>query len=157
MTEQSVVQEELDSSYNLVKVGSLDVMNNWPVIRQTILLSFPPGVPKKEESIANLQEALLADRAQLWALRQGKRIMGFATTVVMKDTIMGCTSMFVYSMGSIRETPLAGWMEGLEALRRVAKRVGCSHILSRSNNPKVVEMLERLGAKTDVRMIELEV
>ena len=134
-----------------------DVANFWPLVRQTILLSFPPGVPKNEQTLANMQQALLSERAQAWALLEGQEILSILTTVVNRDSISGSNSLFIYSLGALREVPLAAWEEGVKTLRFACKLAGCTHILARTNNSRLLELLTRFNMKTDVRMIELEV
>lgn len=155
--EQSEVQEELDSRYSLVKLSRKDIVSQWALIRQTILLSFPPGAVRNEQSVANIQTALLDGRAQAWMLTDLEGPLSIFTTVVNRDTISGTNSFFVYSMGSLREVPLEAWAIGFEKLREVCKRLGLTHVLSRTNNERLIGLLERFGVKTDVHMIELEV
>jgi len=120
-------------------------------------MSFPPNVPQTEVTLANMMDSALAGRLQVWILRDGLSPLLVFTTVVTHDTISDVCTLFVYSLGALAPVPREAWHEGLSKLKEVAARAGCTHVLSRTNNSRLVQLLKSMGASTDVHMVNLEV
>lgn len=144
-------------AYNLLKLRVDEISVHWGLVRQSILMSFPPGTSMNEETMANILQAAMEGRLQVWVLRDGIKPLTILTTVVTHDTISGSKTLFVYSLGALTETPLAAWEYGIKKLLEICKRVGCDRVLSRTNNQRLVKLLKRFGARADVHMLELEV
>ncbi len=136
---------------------TLRITRLWPSIKASILLSYPPELPDREDVMSNIMQALLAGRMHAWMLMEdtgeGHKIFGFITTSVATDALSGAKSLYIYTAGAIQPVPLKATRYAIKKLMYIAKRIGCDSITARSDNERFIKLLERYGFNSKVRQL----
>ena len=85
------------------------------------------------------------------------KLYAVCTVTVSEDTLSGNRNLYVYSLGSFTPVELAGWKIAFDTLREYARELGCYRIVTKTNNPRMIQITKHLGGKTDMVAVELEV
>jgi len=137
---------------------------NWDRIKETIRSSLPPAIVYDESIVADVLEAVLQERAQVWVLhtqvvKEGKsEIEAIILTTVVEDWLTKSRTLLIYSLyGFFADNNQKDWAEALDGLRKYARSRGCEAITAYSDNMAAIRLAERLGGNASYRYIVLEV
>lgn len=157
--EESMEQEEqVQEDFNIIEVLPGQIGALWQVLKAGIVAAQPVGVLLDEENLGNILQALLAGRMQAFVITKDKNIVGSLTTNLLIDTLSGTRNLFIYSLyTAVPSQDSEIWALGLEVLRKKAKELDCFKIMSYTSNERIIQMVDRIGGSTTMRVVELEV
>jgi len=135
------------------------VNENWPQIRGAIERSFPPSIEVTEEVLVNTQMALTSGQAQAWILyasesQDTSNIRAIAITTIVFDPVSGVSDLLLYGLaGNFMKDSSNGylqlWMEGLEGLKKYARKNGCRHITFFTRKANATRLAQQVGADVE--------
>lgn len=133
----------------LIKFFPEQIVKHWDEIKMAIENALPPIAGDSPNRMNNILEELLMDRMQCWvAVNKNGRINGIGTTQLIEDHLTETKNLLVYSAFSIGVTTKEDWIRGFEVITKYAKSKGCKNIVGYTNNPKVVENMNKFGMDT---------
>ena len=153
--------EESSPTLGYVKLTKEQVATHWDLVSSSLEKSMPPEIARDDEKMNNILKSLLSGALECYAIvgRTSTKVItyGFVTLTIASDQCSGGSCVLIYSITSLRMFPLEFWEDGLKALREYAKSRRCNKIIAYSRTARIIEMAEAVGARTDYRVIELEV
>lgn len=135
-------------------------MDHWHFIKDSIIRSFPPIACATEESLLAAQEAFLLGEMDCWfgvESLESQEIIAVMTTKMVREDITGTKNMLIFSVATYQLHNADLWISGYKTLKAYAKSKGCAKIISFTDNPRVVNIAESLGADVTWHFIQLEV
>ncbi len=144
----------------LLKMLPDQIMRHWSFVKDCIVASAPPGFNNDPDAMIRLQESLLLEQAQCWAAAEdlgSNTIYGTMITKCVYDECTGVKNLLIFSVCITSLHPPTLWKDSYESLRAFASAQGCKSILSFTNQDKVVEIAQSLGADVSWRLIQLSV
>ena len=133
----------------------------WPILSKGFARSLPPGTFPSEMLLNNLLASVLKKNYDCWILKgdrgdKNKLIAGALTTVLI-DHLTGSRPLLIYSLYAKTMLSDKEWKEAFELLSKVAAKNKCQRITAYSMNPSILSIVESLGGKSEMRLVELEV
>jgi len=134
----------------------------WDEIKEGILRTIPVGIPDRAAKILN---KLLLGTAQCWLsyhrggneTRDGVVMDAVIITVIVEDQVHDVLNLDIYALWSIDTTRRSSWIEGIEALKKYARKKGCSRIIGRSNVESILEFVRKAGGQAEYTLIAFDV
>jgi hypothetical protein len=151
----------MSEGFYLIKFLPAQVAQAWNELSEYILFALPPTA-KPNISRKKLLESVNDGRLTFWVMtevRHGQPVkkLGVISTTLLTDPVLGVRNLLIYSLATMANMPEEAWIEGLQALQKYAKANCCSAILAYSEVPQIISIVEKLGGKASVRLIQLEV
>lgn len=136
------------------------VAHNWPIIRLSLLKSWPEGSTLSEEALANIQVAMGEGVMDCWMVIQqledrSQKILAVMTGYPSSDGLVGDKSYHIFSLFGFGYLPNELWRTGFEAIAQRANSLGCSELTAISSNARVIKMLEWLGGDSSTRLVRV--
>jgi hypothetical protein len=78
-------------------------------------------------------------------------------TTISQDKVSGTKSLLIYCLYAFGKTYKETWVEGFETIKRFAKGEGCHRIVGYTAEPKIREIVDKLGGSTKYTFVSLEV
>jgi len=96
---------------------------------------------------------LLSGKMQCWVStnEEGDKIEGIVLTK-FSDDFTG-KILVVLSLYALKASTLKTWSTGLETLKEFARTTGCYSMVAQVNDDRYVKLLEKLGAKADIKIV----
>jgi hypothetical protein len=114
----------------------------------------PPYIAIEPESLNFILESLLKSTMQMWVLHDNDNtIYAIATTRIEVDNSSGTKNLLIFSLYAYRPVPQDMWIEGLAGFKVFASGRGCKNIVAFTIVPRIVELAQTLGARTDTHFI----
>jgi hypothetical protein len=144
-----------------VKLLSPQVTNWWELIWPCIEKCLPP-CEEKEKRQANILQALLEERMQVWVMLRKEegvnKILAILSTTVTQDECSKTKSLLIYSLFSYSTAMTAqDYTEGFEGLQKFARSKGCESVSAFTNLDKIVALIKRHKGSSEFRFISLPV
>jgi len=111
-------------------------------------------------ALLEIQSQLLVEKLQCWfalADQGSDMVYGVMTTGIVRDEFSGTNNLLIYTVTVTDAHPSSLWEEAYIPLRIYAKSLLCTEIVAYSNQPRMLEIAERLGADTSWRLIQLPI
>lgn len=143
----------------LIKLLPEQIPTYWDEIKEGMLRTIPTGVPDRASKILN---KLLLGSAQCWLSYHRSdsgepEIDGVIITVIVEDQVHDMLNLDIYALWSIGKTTQESWIEGIEALKKYARKKGCSRVIGRSNVNSILEFVRRAGGQAEYTLIAFDV
>lgn len=106
---------------------------------------------------ANLLRGILSGVTQCWIYTREDVGVGMVLTNVTKEPYSQTRDLLVYAVVSNGNSKPEDWNDGLDTLVQFAKNKGCMRITAFTNNKKLIRLLQRFNADTDMRFLSWEV
>jgi hypothetical protein len=117
-----------------------------------------PVVSNIEQRRKRILSSCLSGELVCWAiLDQDNQLLGLATTTFTLDNIDGERNLLLYTLFSKNGIADETWTDNYNCLRAFARGQGCQFIIGYTSMLRLVELAEMLGARTDERIIRMEV
>lgn len=140
----------------LVQLTPDQVTKKWDWIFPAIEAAFPSISRPDEEEVL---KSILRGDMQCWVSTRrregGNVIYAILTTTVVEETNSKTRNLWIYSIYGLRRIPEDEWVNGLEALKKFAKKNGCFKILAYTDVDEVMNLVEKLGGSARRRLLEL--
>lgn len=133
----------------LIRLLNEDITKAWHVIRNGVRRSVPPFASGSDDSMKYILEALLKRFMQAWAIYDDGRIKGIGLTGVIFDGFSQEKALLVYSVVAYENIQDELWIDSLETLRIFAKGVNCKRVVFYTSNPRIVQLMKKLGSDTN--------
>lgn len=141
----------------LVKFTGDQIARHWKVIRYAISEALPPIAHGAENRMERILSALLADQMHCWVVYETDgTLIGIMTTTISGDPASGMKNLMIYSLWGI-DISRRAFADGLITLRRFAESKGCNRIISYTNEPSIIALVERLRSSETYRFISVPV
>lgn len=146
----------------LIKLATHKVTRLWGELKRAAVTAVPPTVSNLEEHTNNVLAAIIRGDLECWLLaEEGGNPERLAKGVVFTGTVMDSFSMtrnlLIYGVFTYERVSMGLWKDGLETLRKEAKRKGCNLIIGYTSEPRILEIVNMLGGNTSTTLVMLEV
>ena len=143
----------------LLKLSPEQLMQQWPYVKECILLALPPFVSNNTENILRIQEMLLVNTLECWACinENSNQFYGILTTQLIVDEITLTRNLFIFSITLTEEHEDIIWNEGYAEMMKYAVAKNCTNIIAYSNQQAVINKAEQLGADVSWRFLNFPV
>ncbi len=144
----------------LLRLTPEQVMNHWSFIKDCIDASAPPLLKGNEVAMITIQEGLLLDQMQCWVAIESLIENGIYGTMITKavyDECSGVKNLLIFSVCITAEHPPTLWMESYEQLKKFALSQNCHSIICFSDQQRILEISQSLGADTSWHLIQIPV
>lgn len=142
----------------LFKVLPEEINKKWKYYAPFIANSLPPATVKSHRGMVNVLEAILLDRLVCWGYyNEGGDLIFLTTTKFDYDEVTKTRRLLIYTFTAVSKIDSIMFKKALTSLNKYAKSNGCTSIVAFTKNERVIEYLKRLDAKTEFRLIEMEV
>lgn len=107
--------------------------------------------------LINLLAALMSDRAACFVrLTDEKELIAVHIVRVVENEIIGKRSLISDAIYAFKKMTLDEWKENFKHIVEFAKVNRCANVIAWTNNERVVEIAEAIGAKETSRTLTLE-
>lgn len=138
----------------LIQLTPDEVTKRWDEIKPTIMVSMPPHITPTAESLNSILESAIRGTIQVWVLSDvDSNIYAIATTRIDTDSVSGIKSLLIFSLYAYKPVPEDLWLEGIASFKLFAVEVGCKNIIAYTVVDRIVDIAQKLGARTDTRFI----
>ena len=139
----------------LLKLSPEQLMQQWPYVKECIILALPPYVASDPDNIIRIQEQLLVGSLDCWACIEDEtgKFYGIVTTQVVADEATMTKNLFLFSVTLTEEHENIIWEEGYIYLSKYAASKGCKAIIAYTNQESVIMLADKLGADTNWRLL----
>ncbi len=143
----------------LLKLLPSQVAEMWGEIEFSIRMSLPPMSNGRRLNYAKTLETALIGDLEVWVMYYGEKIVAIATTMLTHEPTSKEKHLLIYSLASITDEiiPDELWVDGYETLKTYAKGNGCKYLNAFSMNPKILELVKKVGGDSRYHYITLEV
>lgn len=142
----------------LFKILPEEINSKWNYYAPFIANSLPPDIKKSQRGMVNTLEAILLDKLVCWGYYNKEGELLFLTTTKFEyDEVSKTRRLLIYTFTAVVQIDSSMFRTALESLRKYARSNGCTSIIAFTKNERVIEYLKRINAKTEFRLIELEV
>jgi len=143
----------------LIKLLPEQIPQYWDEIKEGLLRTIPEGVPDRSSKILN---KLLLGSAQCWLSyhrnnSNDPEVDAVIITVIVEDQVHDTLNLDIYALWALSETQRSSWIEGIEALKKYAKKKGCNRIIGRSDVESVLRFVELAGGQAKYTLISFDV
>ena len=142
----------------LLKLLPEQIPQYWDEIKDGILKTIPVGVPDRASKILN---KLLLGTAQCWLSyhrSNGNPIIdAVIITVIIEDQVHDTLNLDIYALWSVEVTQRSSWIEGIEALKKYARKKECTRIIGRSDVESILEFVRMAGGEARYTLIAFDV
>ena len=143
----------------LIKLLPEQIPTYWDEIKEGMLRTIPVGVPDRASKILN---KLLLGSAQCWLSYHRNEsnepeVDAVIITVVVEDQVHDTINLDIYALWSIGEMQRSSWIEGVEALKKYAKKKGCNRVIGRSDVESILEFVRISGGEARYTLIAFDV
>ena len=140
----------------LLKFSPIQIMENWPYIKECISLSLPPYVLGSQDAMLRIQEQLLVEYLDCWACVNDElgTLFGIMTTRVAVDDITLTKNLLIFTITLTEEHENDVWLEGYEYLSKYAESRNCTSIIAYTNQEHVIALADNLRGDTSWRMLQ---
>lgn len=132
----------------LVKLTPDQVAKYWDTLRPMIEIALPPIADSDNEGrMNNILARILADNMHCWVVHRDNQIFGTSTTIIQEDVATGARDLLLYSVYATFGATEEDWTNAFETLERWAVSKGCKRCVGYTQNPNIVEILNRFKAE----------
>ena len=143
----------------MIQLAPEVVARNWDGIGHYIAQVLGPQ--HQNGSMQRMLTAITSGQAECWTLVERRPdkpcVLAIVVTAVTVDSITACKNLMIYAMYGAPRIAMWQWQVGYQQLQEHARKKGCKKIFAFSDVPDVFKLVDRLGGKHEVRLIELEV
>ena len=135
----------------LVKLTADQIANMWDILKFGIENSLPPIAGEGPDKINKIFEALLSGGYDCWLgyekdeenckLKLGHMVV----TTINKDNASDTNNFLIYTMYGFRPMSDDEWLGGYMTLAKYAKAKGCNRMIAYSNEPRVLDIVDKIG------------
>jgi hypothetical protein len=141
----------------LVQMLPEKVSEYWDQIAPIIEKALPNITASTVAGMANVLRAVMLERAHLWVYEVDGKSKFVMLTTFMQDPITGQTSLFIYSLTSLRQLVPEDWNNAYQTLSKFAKYHGADRVIAFTNNKQIISYINSNGGRATETLIELEV
>ena len=129
----------------------------WPFLKEGLEAGLPPFTLAEDDTIANVLEAILAERMQVWLIcpsaQEQNTLLGFVVTTVVQDAASRSRNLLIYCLYTARPADQKLWLDGFNAIQAFARSEECGAIIAYTQVPAIVNRAESFGADTSQTFI----
>jgi hypothetical protein len=140
----------------LLKVLPEKVSENWSYFAPAIYKSLPVGKPSYDMMVSVL-EAILLERLLVWEYYEDGKPVFIMTTKMHHDNVVKNRKLLIYSITGMKKVTSPMIVETVKMLKKYGKSNMCESIIAFVENEIIINYLQKLGAQTDFRLIEMEI
>jgi hypothetical protein len=131
----------------------------WDIIRFAIEESLPPITGEGPDKMNRILSSLLSGKADCWASyvkeKESRRFEGIVITKIQYDDISSTRNLLIYCLYGYEHIESESWTTGLKTLVKYASSKGCHRIIAYTDEPRIIEMVKKLGGETDYTFISI--
>ena len=131
----------------------------WGSLEEMLRKALPIIPGETDEKYNNILTKLLEGVMTCWVAyheEDGEKISnGIGITMVINEIITETKSLLIYAMATLegKNASLQDYQEGIEALRKYAKSLGCNRVTSYTDNEYLVNMAKNIGGVSSYTFI----
>ena len=136
----------------LVKLTADQIANMWDILKFGIENSLPPISGEGPDKINKIFEALLSGGYDCWVRLSARRrrkanlnLESMVVTTITTDHASDTNNFLIYTMYGFRPISDEEWLEGYMTLAKYAKAKGCNRMIAYSNEPRVLDIVDKIG------------
>ena len=121
---------------------------------ESVLAALPHDQKADSTVRANVEGALRSGKLQAWALTgyvdkdKPEQLLGFTTTLLRIDEFTRKKYLLIYSVNAYAKISLESWKVMFALVSGWAKDQGVHHIVSYTQNPRMIEVARAIGGLT---------
>lgn len=131
----------------------------WDIIRYAIEQSLPPIAGEDPDKMKKILMSLLSSKSQCWAsydVNEDKRTLeAIVITRIFYDDASDTKSLLIYCLYGYGHIRQSSFTNALKALVKFAKSESCERVIAYTNEPGVVNLVNRLGGDTSYTFISI--
>jgi hypothetical protein len=140
----------------LVNLTSKDITDNWATLEHALRTAVPAHIQTQEpDFVVNCLQALLEKDLMAYFGVQGTTLRGLVILQLLEDKILKQKHMLVLVLYGIGFLDDEAWSGGIEGIQRIAREYNCKSIIAYSNNPRVIQMVRRMGGDASQTLINI--
>ena len=145
----------------LLRLMPEQVSYHWKIIKKSILESLPRIDHEKADKINNILAMLLNGNMQCWTSyrieKKEKIIEAIIITTTLADGCSGVSSLLIYCLYGFRKISKGSWLEGLDALKKYAKSIGCSRVIGYTEVDDIIDFVKAVKGEAKYTFISISV
>lgn len=144
----------------LIRLTTDQISNFWDIIKYSVEESLPSVAKLEAGTMGEILDDLLSGTADCWVSYQrgnNNKIDGVVVTKVVIDDISRTRNLLIYSVFAYTQSVKESWLEGLVVLGKWAKSKKCYQVLGFTTEPKVVQIVNKLGGDSSTTLVKFNV
>jgi hypothetical protein len=140
----------------IIRLTEAQISHHWEAIKDMLDRAVPdiPGQLMNRDN--NILRSLMMGESVCWigykkVSEKHNDIIGMMITRLMSDDITGIRSILIYCLAGWETMSDRFYREGFVALRDYGKEAHCGRILFYSDEPRMLDVAEKLGFDTSLR------
>ncbi len=128
------------------------IAEHWDIIKYAIDQSLPPIVTDHPDKMNRILSSALSGGTTVWVsytkVKEMNRFEAVILTKFLFDDVSNTKNLLIYSLFGYEVIDKESWMQGLEGIAKFAKARGCSKIVAYTDQPHVIDLVNKLGGET---------
>ncbi len=147
----------------LIQLTAEQVAERWEILKPAIRASLPPISGREDSRMVNILKSAIRGTLQVWAIvpndmKEGEDDwLGLLTTVMSIDGISKTRSLLIYSLYSYGELGVADFKEGMKALIKFGKHLGCATVSAYTEVESIKKAIKRIGGSSNMSYLTLKI
>lgn len=144
----------------LVRLEALQIDKYWELIREALLESLPPYVPKWDTELNAILASILSGKMQVWVICRsatGNPVRGLIVTLVETDECSGAKDLLVYALYSWRWLSREEYADAIRTLTGFGAACGCNTLCACTQNENLIGILQELGCDASYTLLSKEI
>ena len=139
------------------KYPQTEITKHWVTLKKYMEENLPPTALGLPVNLDEVYAKLMTDEMQGWVFCQGEDIIGFVVTAYSQELGFLFKNLVIYSIVATQHIEDNDWKEAFVMVKDFAIKNECKRIVAFSSNPRVIELVDKLGGGTSYRVLTLEV
>ena len=145
----------------LLKMLPGQISAYWDYVKYSIEQALPPVVGEGSDKMINILSTLMTGEMQCWVVfrrEEGQvKVIGFVLTTVSSDYCSKTRNLLLYTICTFEKTHGQDWLEGLDALKKFAKKMNCSRITAFTKQENLMKLAEGVGGDASYHFISVPI
>jgi len=131
----------------------------WGPIEETLRKALPAIPGESENKFNNILTKLLEGIMTCWVaykvVNKEKISNAIVLTIPISDVLTETKSLLIYALATINEEKgsLQDYQEGITALRKYAKFIGCNRVIAYVDDEYLIDMIKKIGGVTNYSFV----
>lgn len=140
----------------IIRLSTIQISDHWEAIKDMMERALPEIPGQLANTSNNILRSLLIEESVCWIgykriAEKRNDIVAMMITRIIFDDITGIRSLLIYCIAGWEILDYDFYENGVKTLKQYQKEAGCQRIVFYSDEPKILQIAERLGFDTSIR------
>jgi hypothetical protein len=139
------------------KFPQTEITKHWTTLKKHLEENLPPTALGLPINLDEVYTRLMTDEMQGWVFLQGEDAIGFLITAFSQELGFNFKNLTIYAVVATQHIDDEAWKNAFSTVKAFSIKYECKRIIAFSSNPRVIELVNKLGGESSYHVLTLEV